>query len=217
MILSPLSIAQPCASSNTQSPWRTGTKPSCKSSMIGLNVTLLTQPFLVTHDPQGFNNTEKKGKESHYFTILTDIPPVSINLSQTHISIVVGGTYGVFIVPSVPGGGGGEGRGRTKLVSLQIKKSVSLQILKEQSVRFKPSEILSSRAVEDSSFLSFRRNLGIVITANYMYQLQLKATHSWWHCKQFYTGGMDIPCQSKLSCLRKATLDWFKGLLTQKI
>ena len=54
--------------------------------------------------------TEKKGKESHYFTILTDIPPVSINLSQTHISIVVGGTYGVFIVPSVPGGGG-EGRG----------------------------------------------------------------------------------------------------------
>ena len=41
-------------------------------------------------------------------------------------------------------------------------------------MRFKPSEILSSRAVEDSSFLSFRRNLGIVITANYMYQLQLK-------------------------------------------
>ena len=62
MILSPLSIAQLCASSNTQSPWRTGTKPSCKSSMIGLNVTLLTRPFLVTHDPQGFNNTEKKRK-----------------------------------------------------------------------------------------------------------------------------------------------------------
>ena len=180
MILSPLSIAQPCASSNTQSPWRTGTKPSCKSSMIGLNVTLLTRPFLVTHDPQGFNNTEKKGKESHYFTILTDIPPVSINLSQTHISILLSGVpTGYSSYPRCLGGGGGEGRGRTKLVSLQIKKSVSLQILKEQSVRFKPSEILSSRAVEDSSFLSFRRNLGIVITANYMYQLQLKATHSW--------------------------------------
>ena len=134
MILSPLSIAQLCASSNTQSPWRTGTKPSCKSSMIGLNVTLLTRPFLVTHDPQGFNNTEKKGKESHYFTILTDIPPVSINLSQTHISIVVGVPMGYSSYPRCLGGGGGEGRGGegrgiTKLVSLQIKKSVSLQIL----------------------------------------------------------------------------------------
>ena len=112
MILSPLSIAQLCASSNTQSPWRTGTKPSCKSSMIGLNVTLLTRPFLVTHDPQGFNNTEKKGKESHYFTILTDIPPVSINLSQTHISIVVGVPMGYSSYPRcLGGGGGGEGRG----------------------------------------------------------------------------------------------------------
>ena len=115
MILSPLSIAQLCASSNTQSPWRTGTKPSCKSSMIGLNVTLLTRPFLVTHDPQGFNNTEKKGKESHYFTILTDIPPVSINLSQTHISIVVGVPMGYSSYPRCLGGGGegrgGEGRG----------------------------------------------------------------------------------------------------------
>ena len=109
MILSPLSIAQPCASSNTQSPWRTGTKPSCKSSMIGLNVTLLTRPFLVTHDPQGFNHTEKKGKESHYFTILTDIPPVSINLSQTHISIVVGVPMGYSSYPRCLGGG--EGRG----------------------------------------------------------------------------------------------------------
>ena len=111
MILSPLSIAQLCASSNTQSPWRTGTKPSCKSSMIGLNVTLLTRPFLVTHDPQGFNNTEKKGKESHYFTILTDIPPVSINLSQTHISIVVGVPMGYSSYPRCLGGRGGEGRG----------------------------------------------------------------------------------------------------------
>lgn len=111
MILSPLSIAQLCASSNTQSPWRTGTKPSCKSSMIGLNVTLLTRPFLVTHDPQGFNNTEKKGKESHYFTILTDIPPVSINLSQTHISIVVGVPMGYSSYPRCLGGGGRGGRG----------------------------------------------------------------------------------------------------------
>ena len=126
MILSPLSIAQPCASSNTQSPWRTGTKPSCKSSMIGLNVTLLTRPFLVTHDPQGFNNTEKKGKESHYFTILTDIPPVSINLSQTHISIVVGGTYGVFIVPSVPGGGEGRGGEGKNQVGITPDKKVSI-------------------------------------------------------------------------------------------
>lgn len=217
MILSPLSIAQPCASSNTQSPWRTGTKPSCKSSMIGLNVTLLTRPFLVTHDPQGFNNREKRKRKpllydsNWYSTGFNKFKP------DAYFNCCRGYLRGIHRTLGAWGGRGGEGRGRTKLVSLQIKKSVSLQILKEQSVRFKPSEILSSPAVEDSSFLSFRRNLGIVITANYMYQLQLKATHSWWHCKQFYTGGMDIPCQSKLSCLRKATLDWFKGLLTKKI
>ena len=94
--------------------------------MIGLNVTLLTRPFLVTHDPQGFNNTEKKGKESHYFTILTDIAPVSINLSQTHISIVFGGTYGVFIVPSVPGGGGGRGGEGKNQVGITPDKKVSI-------------------------------------------------------------------------------------------
>ena len=66
----------------------------------------------------------KKGKESHYFTILTDIAPVSINLSQTHISIVFGGTYGVFIVPSVPGGGrGGEGKNQ---VGITPDKKVSI-------------------------------------------------------------------------------------------
>lgn len=124
MILSPLSIAQLCASSNTQSPWRTGTKPSCKSSMIGLNVTLLTRPFLVTHDPQGFNNTEKKGKESHYFTILTDIPPVSINLSQTHISIVVGVPMGYSSYPRCLGGGrGGEGNNQ---VGITPDKKISI-------------------------------------------------------------------------------------------
>lgn len=55
----------------------------------------------------------KKGKESHYFTILTDIPPVSINLSQTHISIVVGVPMRYSSYPwCLEGGGGGEeGRG----------------------------------------------------------------------------------------------------------
>lgn len=126
MILSPLSIAQPCASSNTQSPWRTGTKPSCKSSMIGLNVTLLTRPFLVTHDPQGFNNTEKKGKESHYFTILTDIPPVSINLSQTHISILLSGVpTGYSSYPRCLGGGGRGGEGKNQ-VGITPDKKVSI-------------------------------------------------------------------------------------------
>lgn len=125
MILSPLSIAQLCASSNTQSPWRTGTKPSCKSSMIGLNVTLLTRPFLVTHDPQGFNNTEKKGKESHYFTILTDIPPVSINLSQMHISIVVGVPMGYSSYPRCLGGGGRGGEGNNQ-VGITPDKKISI-------------------------------------------------------------------------------------------
>lgn len=125
MILSPLSIAQLCASSNTQSPWRTGTKPSCKSSTIGLNVTLLTRPFLVTHDPQGFNNTEKKGKESHYFTILTDIPPVSINLSQTHISIVVGVPMGYSSYPRCLGGGGRGGEGNNQ-VGITPDKKISI-------------------------------------------------------------------------------------------